>query len=201
MPVDGGLFREIFARLPTPVAVVTTVDWTGAPRGLTTNAISAVSMDPPLLLVCVDQSSRTLPALVAHRAFVVNFLAGHGIEVSRAFASRAEDKFAGLRYLPATAADGAPVLLDHVTAHAECVVHDVVEAGDHVIFLGRLEGGAVHHGSPLMYFRRGYQVWPSGTGQTPDGHTVQAVEAVTRTGPGSAVAATAPSSAATTMIQ
>nr|UUG47318.1 flavin reductase family protein [Amycolatopsis sp.] len=205
MAVDKPLFREIFAALPTTVAVLTTLDADSIPRGLTVNAICAVSASPPLLLACVDKTSDTLPALVASRVFVVNFLAAHAAESSRRFAGKGADKFAGLDFRPAARAGGAPILLDQVVAHAECVVHDVIEAGDHWLFLGRIEGGGVHSRAPLIYYRRAYAAWPPGDGRKgapspaapfrPDGH------APVFTGPGNETEAATATSAAATITQ
>jgi flavin reductase (DIM6/NTAB) family NADH-FMN oxidoreductase RutF len=159
MPMDRALFREIFAALPTTVAVITALDRAGVPRGLTSNTVCAVSEDPPLLLICVDRRSQTLPALLHSGAFVVNFLAEHAEHVSRVFAGKGEAKFERLHTVRSRHAGGAPILLDNLIAHAECVLHDSVEAGDHWILLGRIEDGAVYEHAPLMYFRRGYAAW------------------------------------------
>jgi flavin-dependent trigonelline monooxygenase, reductase component len=118
-----------------------------------------VSMDPPLLLVCVDKQSRTLPALRYSQAFVVNILAEGADEISQRFASKHPAKFAGLRWVPSLV--GAPVLADHVIAHAECRLHRAVDAGDHEVLFGRIEHGLVYDRSPLVYYRRSYATWPA----------------------------------------
>lgn len=160
MAVDPDTFRAVVGAFPTGVTVVTTLDTDGAPRGLTSNAFSSVSADPPLLLVCVDKRSQTLPALEAAGAFVVNFLAAGRHALSSTFASRSPDKFAGVSWEPSAVANGAPILVHDVVAYAECVIHQRVEAGDHVILIGRIEAGATRPGSPLMYYRRTYAAWP-----------------------------------------
>lgn len=156
MPIDFERFRAINARFPTGVAVVTAVGEEGEPRGLASNAFSSVSADPPLLLVCVDKGSRTLPAIQRTGGFVVNFLASDAEPIARKFASKDTDKFAGLEWRPSATANGAPVLTRGVVAHAECVTERAIEAGDHWIFVGRVEDGAVHDGRPLLYFDRRY---------------------------------------------
>jgi flavin reductase (DIM6/NTAB) family NADH-FMN oxidoreductase RutF len=156
MPVPEARFREIFAELPTAVAVVTAVGEDGIPRGLTCNAVCSVSMSPSLLLVCVDKRSQTLPAITEARAFVVNFLADDRAPVSDRFAGKAPDKFAGLRWVPAQGAGGAPVLTDAIAAAAECRVEAAIEAGDHWIFVGRVEDVVLAGRPALMYFRREY---------------------------------------------
>lgn len=161
VPVDLDLFRALVGSFPTGVTVVTTLGVDGTPRGLTSNAFSSVSAVPPLLLVCVDKRSNTLPALEASGAFVVNFLAAGRDAVSNTFASKVDDKFAGLHWEPSTLSRGAPILVDDVIGYAECTTHQVIDAGDHAIFLGRIEGGAVNADvRPLMYYRRQYATWP-----------------------------------------
>ena len=139
MPVDRDTFVEIMASYPAGVAVVTTLDTDGTPRGLTTTAVSSVSAEPPLLLVCVDLTSRTLPALRAGGRFVVNFLREGRSELARLFASKAEDKFAGVEWRPS--ATGMPVLEADALAWAECVTVHEIEPGDHVVLLGQVEVG------------------------------------------------------------
>lgn len=168
MPVDLDLFRGIVGSFPTGVTIVTAMDTEGVPRGLTSNAFSSVSADPPLLLVCVDKKSQTLPALRSSGAFVVNFLAAGREQLSNRFASKDADKFAGLRWRPSQIARGAPILEDEIIACAECLTAQVVEAGDHYIFIGSIEGGLVRPGAPLMYFRRVYAAWPDPQPAPPD---------------------------------
>ncbi|MHC3474079.1 flavin reductase family protein [Streptomyces sp. 7R007] len=159
MAVDAGRFRELFGSFPTSVSIVTTLDRTGEPRGFTCNAVSAVSVNPPLLLVCVDKGSRSLPALQHSGAFVVHVLADGGQDASERFAGKSADKFAGHAWRPSAVAGGAPVLSDIALGHAECTVVQRVEAGDHWILIGRVEAAEVFSRRPLLYHRRAYSVW------------------------------------------
>src|SRR5438552_17456767 len=104
------------ASYPAGVAIVTTLETDGTPRGLTTTAVSSVSADPPLLLVCVDLTSRTLPALRAGGRFVVNFLREGRAELARLFASKRDDKFEHVSWR--ASASGIPVLEDDAPAWA-----------------------------------------------------------------------------------
>lgn len=158
--MDRDLYRALAGSFPTGVCVVTTLDADGAPKGLTTQSFVGLSTDPPLMLVSVDKTSRTLPALRHTGAFVVNFLKSGSESISNLFASKADDKFGGLQWSPAAGARQAPVLAQHCVAYAACIVTDTVDAGDHVIFIGRVEDGAVLGGAPLMYYRRTYAAWP-----------------------------------------
>ncbi|MFE7898040.1 flavin reductase family protein [Streptomyces sp. NPDC057424] len=156
VPIDTAVFRDAFASLPTSVAVITTTDAHGTPKGLTSNAVCAVSMDPPLLLICVDKSSRTLPALLRSDGFVVNFLSEDAEQVSRQFAAKGADKFAGVQYRASARAAGSPVLFADSVAFLECATESRIEAGDHWILLGRVLDGEVHDRGALLYHRRSY---------------------------------------------
>jgi len=163
--LEGEPFRQIMAALAAGVAVVTSVDAAGIPRGLTTTAVTSVSLEPPLLLVCVGRESRTLPAIRHSRRFAVNFIDAAHAPVARHFASKLEDKFADTVWRPGT--HGCPVLHEHSIAWAECMTEREVEAGDHVVVIGRIEhgGSADHERMPLTYLRRRYGAWaalPSG---------------------------------------
>jgi flavin reductase (DIM6/NTAB) family NADH-FMN oxidoreductase RutF len=140
---------------PTGITIVTAVDESGAPRGLTTNAVTSASLDPPLLLLCVDVESRTLPAIRSSGAFVVNFMAAEAEALCRLFASKADDKFSRVSY--ETSSRNLPVLHLHTLAWAECSIEKELEVGDHVVFVGLVEdGAATTQRSPLAYFGRTY---------------------------------------------
>lgn len=160
MPVDRETFRALAGSFPTGVTVVTSLDPAGAPRGLTTQAFIGLSTEPPLVLVSLDRTSRTLAALRAHGAFVVNFLRSGSEALATAFATKDEDKFAGVAWTPAPGARGAPILAGAVCAYAECLVTEERAGGDHVLFVGQVEGGRVEGGAPLLYYRRTYAAWP-----------------------------------------
>ena len=156
--VDGATFRSIMASLPSGVAVVTTRDEDGAPRGFTATSVCGVSADPPLILVCVGTTSRTLPALRGSGRVVLNVMrAGRG-RLGARFASKAEDKFAGIGW--AATASGLPVLVADALAWAECATVAEIEGGDHAILLARIErGSAVPGALPLVYFHRRFGTW------------------------------------------
>src|SRR5688500_10643558 len=129
----------IMSAFPTGVAIVTTLDADGHPRGLTTNDVCAVSADPPMLLVCVDRTSRTLEALRHARRFVVNFMSDGRADLCALFASKADDKFASVAWEPGLG--GVPLLLEDALAIAECRTEQEVESGDHLILTGVVETG------------------------------------------------------------
>jgi flavin reductase (NADH) len=152
-------FFQIMASFPSGVAIVTTLDAQGTPRGLTTTAVSSVSAHPPTVLVCVDVGSRTLEALRARRRFVVNFMGQGRSQLCLLFASKADDKFERVSWRPT--ATGLPLLEEDVLAWAECCTMHDLEVGDHVILVARVEAGGVvpELESPLMYYRRSWGVW------------------------------------------
>ncbi len=160
MPVDRDRYRSLAGSFPTGVTIITARTADGAPRGLTTQSFIGLSMDPPLMLVSIDRTSRTLDALRGARGFVINFLKTGAEEVSTVFASKSDDKFAGVPWRPSDVADGAPILTEAAHAYAECVTDRTLEAGDHWIVIGRVEGGEVLGGTPLLYYRRMYAGWP-----------------------------------------
>jgi flavin reductase (NADH) len=152
-------FFEIMASFPSGVAIVTTLDPEGVPRGLTTTAVSSVSAHPPTVLVCVDLGSRALDALCARRRFVVNFMGQGRSQLCLLFASKADDKFDRVSWRPTET--GLPLLEEDVLAWAECCTMHDLEVGDHVILVARVEAGGVvpELESPLMYYRRSWGVW------------------------------------------
>ena len=159
MAITRQAFFEIMASFPPGVAVVTTVDPGGTPRGLTTTAVSSVSAHPPTVLVCVDLGSRTLEALRVRRRFVVNFMGQGRSQLGLLFASKADDKFERVSWNPT--ATGLPLLHEDSLAWAECCTMHDLEVGDHVILVARVEDGGVRPDlePPLMYYRRSWGVW------------------------------------------
>jgi flavin reductase (DIM6/NTAB) family NADH-FMN oxidoreductase RutF len=157
--MDKKEFFEIMASFPTGVAIVTTVDQHGAPVGLTTSAICSVSAEPPLLLVCVDRSSRTLPALSASRRFLVHLVREGRDETCTRFASKQADKFRDIAWRPNPS--GLPLLYDDAFAWLECGTMREIAAGDHLVIIGLVKTGRIRDDDlfPTVYFRRSYRGW------------------------------------------
>ena len=153
MSVNSRALRDAFGAFMTGVTVVTTMDAEGIPRGFTANSFTSVSLEPPLLLVCIAKASRSLQTFTCAESFAVNVLADDQREISTTFARPGQNRFSGLRYGPART--GAPIL-DGVAGWFDCTRHQVVEAGDHVILIGCVEDfGACDKGG-LGYSRGGY---------------------------------------------
>jgi 4-nitrophenol 2-monooxygenase / 4-nitrocatechol 4-monooxygenase, reductase component len=157
--VDPAQFRQLLGRFATGVTVLTTRDAHGRPIGMTASSVASVSLDPPLLLVCVDHLHDMHPAMRAAPRFVLNVLAADQEALSRRFAAEHPDRFDGVGYTENE--DGLP-LLDGVLATIECEKHGETAAGDHTVFLGIVTGGSVTDRSPLLYYRGGYAGLSSG---------------------------------------
>lgn len=153
--IDPFQFRHLLGHFATGVTVLTTLGGDGHPVGMTASSLASVSLNPPLLSVCVDRSAEMHAAIVTADRFVVNILAAHQEAVSRRFADWPEDRFDGVGYTPSE--HGIP-LIDGALAHIECERHALLDGGDHTIVLGRVVGGAAHSGRPLLYYRGGYAV-------------------------------------------
>ncbi|MBN3856220.1 flavin reductase family protein [Paraburkholderia sp. Ac-20340] len=150
---DTAGFRRALGAFVTGVTVVTTVQADGTPRGFTANSFTSVSLDPPLVLVCVAKSAASFDVFSQTPQFAVSVLAEDQKDVSGVFASKSPDKFAQVAWQ--TRATGAPVMHGSA-AHFDCATHDVIDAGDHIILLGRVLDFANTGLSPLGYCRGAY---------------------------------------------
>lgn len=146
-------FRQLLGRFATGVAVVTTRAPDGRPVGMTASSLASVSLRPPLLSVSIDHAATIHEAILAAPAFVVNVLEESQEAISRRFAEDHPDRFDGIGY---RLGDHGLVMIDGAHAWIECERHELVEAGDHTIVLGRVTGGTTGDGRPLLYYRGGY---------------------------------------------
>jgi flavin reductase (NADH) len=160
--LDAATFRSVMSAFPSGVTVVTTLGAGGVPLGVTCSATCSVSLDPPLLLVCLNRNSRVLSALVDRGEFIVNFLRDSRESTSSLFASSTTNRFETAVWQPSRRG-GLPLLSADTIAYAECAVTGVVDAGDHAIVIGAAVDGTVHDDAigPLMYWRRRYGRWPA----------------------------------------
>ncbi|MEX1182468.1 MAG: flavin reductase family protein [Gemmatimonadota bacterium] len=154
MRVEPFEFRRILGHWTTGVTIVATSTAAGEPRGLTANAIASVSLDPPLVLACIERAADSHDPIRDAGFFSINVLAQDDERVARRFAGNdSADKFVGIAYH--SEVTGAPVL-DSALAWLDCQVHEAIEAGDHSIFIGRVVAGDAVEGEPLVYYRGGY---------------------------------------------
>lgn len=150
-------FRRTLGQFLTGVTVATTVDPRGEPVGMTANAFTSVSLDPPLVMLCVARTAASFEAIERASRYAVHILGDHQEAVSAAFARSAADgaeKFAGIAWHRAE--DGLP-LLDECLARIECTITERIELGDHVGYVGRVELGHFDtEAAPLGFFRGRY---------------------------------------------
>ena len=151
--IDPDAFRRAVGHLPTGVTVVTAPGADG-PSGLTANAVSSLSLDPPLMLACLDRGSRTLRAVEAAGRFGVNVLAAGQEDLARAFATKREmhEKWDGVAW----AERGGLPALEGTVVWVACELRDVLGGGDHVIVTGSVLEAAANDADPLVFFRGDY---------------------------------------------
>ena len=144
--------RAVMACFPTGVTIVSTCDQDDVPRGLTVNAFTSVSLNPPLVLVCVECDSRSHDHIIQADGFVINILSAEQAELAERFARYPSDgRFDGLAWEPAPS--GHPVLEGSV-AWLDCATKEVISAGDHSIIIG--QPNATGSGTePALVFHRG----------------------------------------------
>jgi flavin reductase (DIM6/NTAB) family NADH-FMN oxidoreductase RutF len=152
MPIDEAQFRQTLSRFASGVTVVTTVR-EGQPHGMTVASFASLSLNPPLVLVCIDKGVKTHDAIAAQGQFAVNILGQGQTDISLRFATKADDKFTGVAMRPGKS--GLP-LIESALATLECSLRDQLPGGDHTIFVGEVEHAAFIEGRPLIYFRAGY---------------------------------------------
>ena len=157
MPIDAARFRQIIGHFATGVTVITTAN-DGWLHGMTANAVTSVSLDPLLLLVCVDHTAHAYHEVAKAGRFGVNILAQDQEELSRTFATSAAPEQGQLRGAPHRFGPNGTPVLEGCLAYVECDVIDRCEGGDHTVFIGAvLDGEVRHEGPPLLFFRGGYR--------------------------------------------
>lgn len=151
--IDPRELRKALGTFMTGVTVITTVDGEDRPRGFTANSFTSVSLDPPLVLVCIDHNALSYPVYAAREHFAVNILAEEQREISGIFAGKASDKFSYVSWHRGVT--GSP-LIDGSLAWVDCRVHKRVEAGDHMVLIGEVRDFHYTPANPLGYFRGAY---------------------------------------------
>jgi len=152
-PFDPAQFRRACARFATGITVSTALAPDGTPHGFTANSFTSVSMEPPMVLICVDHRANVLRHFEDAKHFGVNILAEDQEALSVRFAERGLDRFVGIEWH--TGATGVP-LLGGALARFECATIQTLAAGDHTIILGEVLYAEWQEGAPLLYFAHGY---------------------------------------------
>lgn len=152
--VDPSTFRTVLGRLASGVSIVTTVGADGGDQGMTVSALCSLSLDPPLVLLCVDRNATMYPHLRTAAHFAVSVLALDQEPLSRRFAESREDRFVGVAF---TRELTGCALIDGALAQLECDLFAQHEGGDHTIFVGRVRRAVARDGvEPLLYYRGAY---------------------------------------------
>lgn len=152
MSIDQSLFRQVMGHFATGVTVVTTA-YEGDLSGITVSSFTSLSLEPLLILVCIDRKTASHDTLARSGMFAVNILNEDQEYLSRRFATRDTDKFVSGSFV--ISEHGLP-LLKGVLATVECRIANALPGGDHTIYIGEVIAAHVGKGRPLVYFRSGY---------------------------------------------
>lgn len=147
-------FRRVCAKYATGITILTVLDPDGVAQGMTVNSFTSVSLEPPLILVCIDRRTSILRHFRLAARFAVNVLAEEHQPLSARFALSGLDRFEGVEWTRGHT--GAPVLPD-MLASLECAVVQMVDAGDHVVVIGEALHATWREGKPLLYFNSSYR--------------------------------------------
>ena len=155
MPVAPGQFRDVLRLWASGVSIVTTRR-AGGIQGITVSSFTSLSLDPPLVLVCIEKRARCHDAIAAQRCFGVNILSAGQADLSDGAAGRRGVEGSWLAAAPhRTEVTGAP-LLAGALAWLDCALEATHPGGDHTIYVGRVEAAGGVDGKPLLWFDRGY---------------------------------------------
>ena len=151
--LDSDTFRSVLGRFSSGVTIVTARDAAGLDHGMTVSAFCSLSLQPPLVLVCIDHAASMHGLLLTHPRFGINILSSRQEAYSRRFADELSDRFDGIAY---TRGESGVVLLEEALAHLECRVITHHDAGDHTLFVAEVDRAEPRDGRPLLYYRGGY---------------------------------------------
>jgi flavin reductase (DIM6/NTAB) family NADH-FMN oxidoreductase RutF len=143
----------VLGRFSSGVTVVTTKAADGSDQGMTVSAFSSVSLEPPLVLICIEKTASVHDALTRAPAFVVNILSAKQEQIARRFSIVDIDRFEGVGF--SRTRNGIAVL-DDVLGVIECTRIALHDAGDHTVIVAEVEATRAENGSPLLYYRGGY---------------------------------------------
>jgi flavin reductase (DIM6/NTAB) family NADH-FMN oxidoreductase RutF len=158
MAIDAQELRRVMGHFATGVTVITTTDKDGNPQGLTANAFMSLSLNPPLVVISVDKNATCYSCFEPNNGFTVNFLSEDQEEISRRFATKGAEKFANLKWHPAS---NGTALIDGALGYVECNVTQCHDGGDHTIVIGEIVNLAASGDRPLLFFKGKYQKLPA----------------------------------------
>jgi flavin reductase (DIM6/NTAB) family NADH-FMN oxidoreductase RutF len=151
--IDADTFRSVLGRFASGVTIVTARDAHGVDHGMTVSAFCSLSLDPPMVVFCVDHAASMHDMLLAHPSCGVSILSSNQEAYSRRFADQDNERFDGIAY---SRGESGAVLLDDALAHLECRLVAHHEGGDHTVFIAHVDRAEPRHGRPLLYYRGGY---------------------------------------------
>ena len=149
--------RRVMGHFATGVTVITTIDKDSTPFGLTANAFTSLSLNPPLVLICIDKGVQCYSCFEESGVFAVNVLSEDQEELSRRFATKGIEKFAGIKWHKG---QHGVALLDGAIGHIECKVVHSYDGGDHTIYIGEIMHAAASGDRPLLFFKGQYHHLP-----------------------------------------
>jgi flavin reductase (DIM6/NTAB) family NADH-FMN oxidoreductase RutF len=153
LSVSSDEFRSLLGRFPSGVTVVTTKAADGSDQGMTVSAFCSLSLEPPLILICIEKTASVYDALTGTPAFIVNILSAKQEQVARRFSTVDIDRFEGIGF---SRSRNGIAILDDVIGVIECSRFSLHDGGDHTIVVGEVEAGRAEIGAPLLYYRGGY---------------------------------------------
>jgi flavin reductase (DIM6/NTAB) family NADH-FMN oxidoreductase RutF len=153
-------FRQIMQIFPSAVAVITALDESGVPRGLTCSAFCSLTMDPPAMLICVNRHNGSLKAIRRSGGFVANLLRAGRHKIARTFASPVDDKYSEVNWEP-TKGSNLPWFPEDALAWVECKLIADVAAGTHSMLIGLVQDGGIQEtrDGPLVYWHKNFGQW------------------------------------------
>jgi flavin reductase (DIM6/NTAB) family NADH-FMN oxidoreductase RutF len=151
--VDAASFRTVLGHSPTAVCVVTTRDADECNHGITVSSYASLSLDPPLVLACIDRRARIHQVLCSATSFSISVLTADQEGVARRFSSHSDDRFAGIA---SSRGHSGNLLITGALAHLECDLVARHEGGDHSIIIGAVKFAQARAGRPLLHFRGAY---------------------------------------------
>ncbi len=151
--IDHDAFRAVMGRFASGVTVVTSIDADGNDEGMTVSAFCSLSLDPPMVLFCVDRTASMFDSLATAPGFIVNILSDGQEPLARRFSGPDPNRFDGIGY---THGPSGPVILDDILGYLECKRVAAYDGGDHSIYVGEVEAAEARDGRPLLYYRGGY---------------------------------------------
>jgi flavin reductase (DIM6/NTAB) family NADH-FMN oxidoreductase RutF len=157
MALETQELRRIMGHFATGVTVITTTDKDGTPNGLTANAFMSLSLNPALVLISVDKTATCYTCFEAQNGFTVNFLSEDQEEISRRFATKGADKFAGLAWHPG---ENGAAIIEGALGYVECKITQCHDGGDHTIIVGKVMQANAGGHRPLIFFQGKYRRLP-----------------------------------------